>query len=284
MIQTAMLLTVVAIGAILLSASVFDWKYREIPDWHWVLMFIIAFCVSMASVIENDIGPIGYLMPACIVLIAFDCLYDREGSVLVDVLMYGAIAVTAIVPIMFMEGDVPYIFVSIPVMYAAMNVLYYTGIVRGGADAKSIIAIAAVFRVYPQLSGLPMIDVPVGLESRIFVPAFAILTMALVISMSYGAYNIVRNVVSGNLRFPQMFLGTPMPLDKANKSKVWPMEDIIEGERVLLNTANEDTDAWKRLEAHGTEEVWCTAIIPFLVPITMAYFLTITVGFPLFIL
>lgn len=281
---TITILVVSAVAAILVSASVFDWKYREIPDWHWFMIFAIAIALSIYKVIDLEIGFVGTLIPVCIAFIAFDCLYDRDTSTAMDFIVYGGIISVSIMGFMNLPDEVAKVFLSIPIMYAVMTVLYYTGIVKGGADAKSIIAIATVFPTYPEFLGLPLIDVPEGLMARFFIPAFAVLTMALVISLLYGLYNVVRNVKDGNVLFPQMILGMIMPLDRAKTSKVWPMEDVVDGESVILSSGTEDPNAWKRLESYGKKDVWVTAIIPFLVPITIAYALMVVLGFPLFIL
>lgn len=275
----------IAVTAIvLLSASVYDWRYREIPDWHWVILFLLSMVLSTVTVMEESTGIIGILMPICIAVIAFDCLFDRNSSFLFDIVIYLVVAATAIVPFCLVDGDVGKTFISIPIMYAVMTVLYYTGIVKGGADAKSIIAIAAVFPMYPEVFGLPLIPVPEGAMSQVFVPAFAVLTMALVISLLYGLYNIVCNLIRGDTVCPQMFLGTRMTLERARTSKVWPMAEIRDGEVVDTNTANEDEDIWEELERYGTQRIWVTAIIPFLIPITIAYLIMVVVGFPIFIL
>ena len=276
-------LTVVAVAAILISASIHDWREREIPDWHWVALFVMATCLSVSDVLVNGLGPIGFLMPFTIAIIAFDCIYDRESTVVFDLCIYAMIAVMSITVLTQVENDIAKNFVSIPVTYAVMSILYYTGIVKGGADAKSIICIASVFPTYPQMLGLPIIDVPDGPISQFMTPAFAVLTMALVISLGYGVYNIVRNLIEGNIRVPQMFLGTIMPLEVARNSKVWPMEEVVGNNVELLASANEDEDIWDKLESAGEKNVWVTAIIPFLIPITIAYILMISIGFPLFI-
>ncbi len=282
--QSIIILVVFLILATLLSASVFDWKYREIPDWHWAIMFVVGIIISIARVMDPDLGPVGFLMPLCVALIAFDCLYDRESSAITDVMIYISIAILAIVSFVAIGGDVGRTFISIPITYATMNVLYYTGIVRGGADAKSIIAIASVFPTYPEILGMPLIDVPSGIESQVFTPAFAVLTMALVLSLLYGVFNLVRNLIAGNTMMPQMIMGTKMPIEKAKISKVWSMEDVVDGESVITTSAIEDDEVWKRLEDGGRTEVWVTAIIPFLIPITIAFVLMVTMGFPLFTL
>lgn len=282
--QSITVLVVFLILATLLSASVFDWKYREIPDWHWAIMFVVGIILSIAKVIDSGLGPVGLLMPICVALIAFDCLYDREPSIMMDMTIYIAIAILTIVPFVMIGGDVGRTFISIPITYAAMNVLYYTGLVRGGADAKSIIAIASVFPTYPEILGMPIIDVPSGIESQVFTPAFAVLTMALVLSLLYGVFNFIRNLIAGNTVMPQMIIGTMMPIEKAKVSKVWSMEDIVDGESVITTSAIEDDEIWKRLEDGGRTEIWVTAIIPFLIPITIAFIIMVTVGFPLFTL
>ena len=282
--QSITVLVVFLILATLLSASVFDWKYREIPDWHWAIMFVVGIILSIAKVIDSGLDPVGLLMPLCVALIAFDCLYDREPSIMMDMTIYIAIAILTIVPFVMIGGDVGRTFISIPITYAAMNVLYYTGLVRGGADAKSIIAIASVFPTYPEILGMPIIDVPSGIESQVFTPAFAVLTMALVLSLLYGVFNFIRNLIAGNTVMPQMIIGTMMPIEKAKVSKVWSMEDIVDGESVITTSAIEDEEIWKRLEDGGRTEIWVTAIIPFLIPITIAFIIMVTVGFPLFTL
>ena len=282
--QSITVLVVFLILATLLSASVFDWKYREIPDWHWAIMFVVGIILSIAKVIDSGLDPVGLLMPLCVALIAFDCLYDREPSIMMDMTIYIAIAILAIVPFVMIGGDVGRTFISIPITYAAMNVLYYTGLVRGGADAKSIIAIASVFPTYPEILGMPIIDVPSGIESQVFTPAFAVLTMALILSLLYGVFNFIRNLIAGNTVMPQMIIGTMMPIEKAKVSKVWSMEDIVDGESVITTSAIEDDEIWKRLEDGGRTEIWVTAIIPFLIPITIAFIIMVTVGFPLFTL
>ena len=282
--QSITVLVVFLILATLLSASVFDWKYREIPDWHWAIMFVVGIILSIAKVIDSGLDPVGLLMPLCVALIAFDCLYDREPSIMMDMTIYIAIAILTIVPFVMIGGDVGRTFISIPITYAAMNVLYYTGLVRGGADAKSIIAIASVFPTYPEILGMPIIDVPSGIESQVFTPAFAVLTMALVLSLLYGVFNFIRNLIAGNTVMPQMIIGTMMPIEKAKVSKVWSMEDIVDGESVITTSAIEDDEILKRLEDGGRTEIWVTAIIPFLIPITIAFIIMVTVGFPLFTL
>ena len=282
--QSITVLVVFLILATLLSASVFDWKYREIPDWHWAIMFVVGIILSIAKVIDSGLGPVGLLMPICVALIAFDCLYDREPPIMMDMTIYIAIAILAIVPFVMIGGDVGRTFISIPITYAAMNVLYYTGLVRGGADAKSIIAIASVFPTYPEILGMPIIDVPSGIESQVFTPACAVLTMALVLSLLYGVFNFIRNLIAGNTVMPQMIIGTMMPIEKAKVSKVWSMEDIVDGESAITTSAIEDDEIWKRLEDGGRTEIWVTAIIPFLIPITIAFIIMVTVGFPLFTL
>lgn len=282
--QSITVLVVFLILATLLSASVFDWKYREIPDWHWTIMFVVGIILSIAKVIDSGLDPVGLLMPLCVALIAFDCLYDREPSIMMDMTIYIAIAILTIVPFVMIGGDVGRTFISIPITYAAMNVLYYTGLVRGGADAKSIIAIASVFPTYPEILGMPIIDVPSGIESQVFTPAFAVLTMALILSLLYGVFNFIRNLIAGNTVMPQMIIGTMMPIEKAKVSKVWSMEDIVDGESVITTSAIEDDEIWKRLEDGGRTEIWVTAIIPFLIPITIAFIIMVTVGFPLFTL
>lgn len=278
------MVAVLTVTLILLSASIYDWRYREIPDWHWWVLFILAMMRFFFFTMRMDVDFIGYLFPVCIGLIAFECLYERKDSVLYDLALYAAIAVTAIIPFMVVGGELGNAFITIPIIYAVMKVLYHLDIVKGGADAKAIISIATVFPTYPQIFGMPLIPVPEGLASLVFPPAFAILVMALAITLVYGLVNAIRNIALGNRLFPQMLFGTVMPLEKAKRSQVWPMERVTDdGVKVVLS-ANEDENAWNELESAGRTDVWVTAIIPFIIPMAIAYILMLTVGFPLFAL
>lgn len=282
--QMVPLIAVIITMATLTSASIHDWIRREIPDWHWIVLFNLATIVSIYVTVVTGSGFVGALMPICISIITFDCLHNHDSPLIVDIVTYVAIGVTAIIPAVFLDWGVASRFISIPIAYAIVKLMYCTGLVKGGADAKALVCIAAVFPMYPQMFGLPLLDIPDGLLPLFIVPAFAVFAMALVLTLTYSVYNLLRNLATGNVVFPQMFFGTTMSLEKARSSKVWPMEHLVDGDLVTLTYPNEDEDAWETIAAAGREEVWVTAIIPFLIPITVAFAIMVVVGFPPFTL
>lgn len=267
----------------LLSASVSDWRYREISDRHWAIFFAMGVVLSVLELVGLNASPFCFTVPVCIGLIGFDCLYDRDAGGISDLLLYVSIAVTALIPVLMGDDDLATTFASIPVVYALMTLLYYVGLVKGGADVKAIISIAVVFPTYPVFTHLPLVVIPDNIIPHIFVPAFSVFVLALLITVMYAIVNVVRNLVRGDTRSPHMFIGRLMDIDDAEGAFVWPIEAVRDGEVVLVPSGNEDDGAYEALRDYGIDRVWVTAMVPFIIPICAAFVLVMVLGSPLFI-
>lgn len=270
--------------AVLVSASVSDWRRREAGDLHWAILIAMG-CVLFAFRL-SDCGAMlaAYLSVVSMVLMAADLLWDRDTDARVDLALYLSIIATAVIASFSLrDSDLLWTFVSMPVMYVVMNTLYYTGVVRGGADAKAVVSVAFLYPSYPVFGSLPLTGVPGGPLPQLMVPAFAVFMLAAILSMLLVIPYLVTNLVRKDIGFPMMLAGVRMDIDRAERSHVWPMEDAYGGEVTVCMSGTEDPGVYSRLRSAGRTKVWVTPIIPFLVPLTAAFAAIILLGNPLFL-
>ena len=91
------------------------------------------------------------------------------------------------------------------------------------------------------------------------------------------------NTIKGNIEKPyfQIFFGTKMPLDKARESFVWPMQQIVGEKPILVTFVKQKVDSesqWNKLEEKGITEPWISFKIPYIIPLTLAFFATAFFG------
>lgn len=268
--------------AILVLAAVSDWRIREASDLHWVAIGAIGAILFAVRLIDAGADPMAYASVVSMVLMMADLVWDRESGRL-DLALYTLIAAAVIVSLFaLMDSDLLWTYISMPAMYAVMNLFYYTGIVKGGADAKAVIAVAFAFPTYPAVCDLPLIAVPSGDVPQFLVPAFSVFFLAAVLTILMAAVYLIINLVRGDREFPFMFAGYRMDVSALAGAHVWPMEDIVDGERIRSLSGLEDPGIPERLAEAGMDRVWITPIIPFLIPIAISFALIIFVGNPLF--
>jgi preflagellin peptidase FlaK len=140
----------------------------------------------------------------------------------------------------------------------------------GGADAKALM-VASLLAPFPVASPadarLPAL--PLSLDAMV---DGTLLLIALPILMALW------NLARGRPRFPAAFLGVRMPLGKARGAYVWPMQRVGDDGQVRWRYwqrihGDDLAAAYDRLAAAGITEVWVTPKLPFLVPVTVGWFL-----------
>jgi len=269
---------------VLISASIRDWKEREVPDTHWIALGII----GTALFITYSVHLTGFrweyvCLAAGTAMILLDIFLDREFNPLI---YYTAMALLFIVPLYNnMADDIFRAWASVPVCYLVFVGMYLLSIVRGGADVKCLITLSIMFPFYPGLFGLPVIDVPGNLFSQIFVFSISALFIAAVMVIPVILYFAARNAKeSGFSR--RAFSGYRTSISQAENGHVWPLEDIVDGKLTSIKMPEEEeiADIYARLRAAGHENVWVTPMIPFIVLIAAATALLIIIGNPLFLI
>ncbi len=167
---------------------------------------------------------------------------------------------------------------SISVLMILMYVWYYLGPTIGGADVKAIMTIGLVAPFTISIN-----DPMMAFETRGFPYPFVIfmnsLLLYLLIPIGLALYNMVR----GNIEKPyfQIFFGTKMPLKSARESFVWPMQQVI-GEKVVMvafvKHKSDSESEWDKLEGKGITNPWITFKIPYIIPLTLAFFVSALFG------
>jgi preflagellin peptidase FlaK len=284
----------------MLVASVMDWRTRRVPNRVWIVlgvagMILLAIQMLFSTpliVQERTYRPAHFLIFIPIAIIFFDTFWDREpvydgGKVNpLPVLLY-AVAIIAALSIVMLEGSTMEVgqLLSIPIVMTVFVMFYYLGVVRGGADAKALLALAIVFPIYPVFENLPIISYPTDTADVLqmtFPFAFLVLMNAAIIHAVAGpTMRFFRNLARKDFGFPEMFLGYRMDIADVQKNFVWPMEAVQDDEVVLVLFPKRSGDVKQELEklkSKGLERIWVTPKDPFIIPMTLGIIFSIIVG------
>lgn len=273
-------------------ASYSDWRTRTAADRYWVVMGGVGLVLLTIQIYEEEVSALYYLFLLPVGWLFLDMLWDRRGLFEEGVnwlpfsLYLASGACLVVLTVMFYDSAFLWELYSILVMFLIFYLLYIFDVIKGGADAKALIALSLLMPVYPVLGSLPLIDLPT--EEAQFIMPFSLLVLfygallTLVIPLYYLFYNLGK----GDRRFPTMLFGLRMDIEEARKRHVWPME-YLEGEEVKVSTVphgEDDLEAhYAALKAKGLEGIWVTPKIPMLIPLTAGMVLAVVLGNILFI-
>jgi preflagellin peptidase FlaK len=278
----ALLITIV----ILVIASIKDWMEREVPDICWAVLGIAGLALFFSYSVYLTGFRMEYIpLSAAVVLVILDILW--EDNIFHPVAYYFTMGLLFIVPLYRLlpeDVEMAKIWVSIPLCYLLYVGLHYLNVIRGGADVKCLITLSIVFPVYPMLFGLPLIEVPGTAVSQIIVFSISVLFVAALMSIPIALYIASKNAKEGFSK--KRFTSYKMEISKAESSKVWPLEDIVDGKCVPIKIPEEEDfgSIYSRLREAGMEEVRVTPMIPFIILITIAVAIVVVIGSPLFLI
>jgi len=273
--------------AVLISASIKDWKEREVPDVHWIVLslsglflFLVYSVNAMGFRWEFVLLAIGTLM------IIVDILFEKDLGITLTTLYYVLTAMLFIVPLWGNMSDPIFIaWASIPVATLIYVGMFFLNIVRGGADVKCLIALSIMIPIWPAFFGLPLIEVSNVAFSQIFVFSISALFIAAILTVPMIPYYAFKNAKEGNVS-KKMFAGNKMKVEEAEEADVWPLEDVVDGqvEEIPIPEEKEMDAIYSRLKEAGHEKVWVTPMIPFIIFITVATGILFIIGNPLFLI
>src|SRR2546426_8970979 len=152
-------------------------------------------------------------------------------------------------------------YLTVPVMMLVFRGMYEVHLLKGGADAKGMIVLAAFVPQYPEIPSLPLIGLGSNLQGalQLFFP-FCLLVLLnaallfLVAPLAFVAYNAVH----GHLEFPVALFGYKVSLDRV-PPYVWFMDRIVDGEHVVVYfpAKRQDRAAILRdLRGAGLRDAW----------------------------
>ena len=291
----------VIFGLIIMSAAAMsDWKTRRVSYKAWIVMGITGMALLAMEMFQAEdvlleplYAPAHYLIFIPIVILFFDVFWDREpifdnGVDPLPIVFY-LLALAAVIALVMMEGTTREVLMllTIPAMILVAELFYYTGLLHGGADAKALMSLAILFPFYPQIDGLPFIQLsgsPLIVENiqMIFPFAFLLLTNAAILQViTVPLAFLFKNLARRDTGFPEMFLGYRMDLDQVPKKFVWPMELVRDNEVVMVIFPKRGSDAKKELallREKVIERIWVTPKIPFIIPMLLGLIFSIIVG------
>lgn len=262
---------------ILAIASVLDWRTRRVPNKYWIAMSALAI-VIMVFQAALDGWPVSYMLVLIpIIAVLADVYLEPSPSPLAKLAPVAeyTVAIASVVVLGVVLGNERTFrhLLAIPVMMLLVVLLYMLDIVKGGADAKALIALSIMFPFYPSLGPFPLAWRS-STTDFLFPFALAVLFTGAIIVALMPLWFLAVNLKNGDLRFPQAFLGYKIPASEALRKPVWLMERIIDGKHVAYARPRPDEDLAKEVEqlvSHGHDRVWVTPKVPFMIPMLGAF-------------
>lgn len=272
--------------AILSYASVLDWRTRKVGNHVWMVLSALAIALLVTRV-TTDEAPLEYLLVLVPVLAVLADVYGPSGESggwarALPVASY-AVAIVATIYLGYLWADDTYFahLLTAPVMMMAVVVMYMLDIVRGGADAKALMALSVMFPFYPHFGPVPLVAAE-GTWAEIMFPfSFVVLVTAAVIVAFAPVAFAARNLAAGEFELPYALLGYKMDAGDAKARKVWLMERVEDGVHRRFTRPRRDEDLAEevdRLVSAGHRRLWVTPKIPFIVPMTIALAFAAVVG------
>ena len=270
------------------SASISDWRKREVSDVHWAAMGVAGLALLAVQILQDnvDLSYLLFILPMA--WFFFDMLVERRGmfedgiNPLPIGLYLGSFAILAYLLSQFWNDAYVWQLMVIPILFVIIYFLYQFSIIKGGADAKALMAIALLVPQYPLLGPFPLIHVTVDATQYIIPFAILVLFNAALLTLVVPVIMLVYNLYKRDVKVPAMFFGYTMETSEARKRFVWPMEYVKDGVlkiSAFVKSDEETTEAQiDQLEAAGKTRIWVTPKIPFLIPITASLLFSTIVG------
>lgn len=279
-------------GAVLCYASVLDWRTRRVGNVVWLILSAAAILLLVSRIVFDE-APIEYVLVLVPVLAILADVYGQSQEEkgprrFLPIIWYlVAIVTTVYLAYLWAEDDYFAGLLSVPIMMIVIVVMYMLDIIKGGADAKALMALSVMFPFHPAIGPFPLVESGNSSAELFFPFAFVILVTAAVVVALMPIAFMVRNIAAGDFSFPYGLLGYRLDIEDARRRHVWLMESMEDGVHVRHTRprANEDLSVeLDKLASTGHTKVWVTPKVPFIIPMTFALAFTVVIGNILFIL
>ena len=256
--------------AVMLSASVSDVRTRHVSDRHWLVLCVSGVSAEAVMLSQSDpYAAIAYAFGASLLTVYM--LSDVHFAILVP-------AVLSLVVPALSGSPIGSQVALIPVLYLAFLALYMSKVVVGGADIKFLMSVAMVF---PSASVHPCLPLRgPGPGPGMMVPAAATLLMALALTLAGSLLMLLRNVRDGHVGRGSLS-SYVVDVSDADPVFVWPVEDPRHPGAPHRGSPDDAADILEHCRANGVERIRVTPAIPFILPLTVSFFVTVLLGDPL---
>ncbi len=292
------------IGAAFLTVAAFlDLQDRRVPDPVWIALGSVAFVVLAVDVATSYYGWNQWLLIGSAAIFFYAVFYgkpilDEDGAHArpFRLLVLAAAAVAWFAGV-FLPNPVDRMYLpfgarvipvaglaTVSVMVLLYQLFYQLGLLRGGADAKAMMALTLLVPLYPEASPFPLIVLPGSLQSAmqvLFPFSLTVLVDAAILFLAVPLVYLLVNAWRREVELPQAFFGTKADLDHLPRH-VWLMERVDrDGERIAVlfpsRLMDQDEEVTK-LKAAGADRVWIQPKLPFMVPLLAGFLLAFLVG------
>lgn len=270
---------------VMVAASRQDWRERMADDIHWAVLGSAGLASMALYVAMEGLRWEYYLMIIATAVLFLDIFWDNDGmgrALTMSPYAFALILLGAAIGVIGLDG-MRYELLTPFILYWLFVLLYIFDVIKGGADAKCLIALALLFPLYPGFWVFPLLGLPTVMAQLLLPFPLMVLFLASLLSIAILPYFLLRNILRRDIRFPQSFLGTRIPIDVAEKGHYWPMERVRDDGVVEVRSTPQGED-FNALRQAGAEMIWVTPKIPLLIPMTAALVILIVLGNPLFIL
>jgi preflagellin peptidase FlaK len=271
--------------AVMVLASISDWRSRMASDKHWYILGLVGSLLLGWQLYDEGAPWIYFVCLALITLVFMDLLWDRPGIFedgvaplplslyIATILAFGYLSLEHFNQPQF------WMMLTIPILFILFFVLYQLDVIKGGADAKSLIALALMFAAYPGLDGFPLLELNNPAAQDILPFPLLVLFNGAILTLLVPLGLFLVNLVRRDFRFPLMFFGSRIPIDEAPSKQVWSMEKVVDGSiKTILFPRSDDEGDWEGLRAAGIDRPWVTPKVPFLIPLTLSVPFSLLVG------
>ena len=271
-----------------------DFKTRRVPNEVWIISGSIASVLLIYDLSNQNWGYHVWALLFATIILFYNAFIDEYVLEDNQAMLWRVFQVLAILSALYFLLTVDFDseeissenyklidILSISVLMILMYVWYYLGPTIGGADVKAIMTIGLVAPFTISINEDPMM----AFETRGFPYPFVIfmnsLLLYLLIPIGLALYNLVRGNYGIQKPYFQIFFGTKMPIKDARESFVWPMQQVIGDKVVMVAFVKHKSDSeseWDKLEEKGITNPWITFKIPYIIPLTLAFFVSALFG------
>jgi preflagellin peptidase FlaK len=286
-LDTLSLIRIAIALPLLALASYSDLRTRMASDLYWAVIGLAGLALFAAQIFVDGDAVLGLIMLLPLGFVLLDTMWDRKGVLedgvnVVPMALYILCGVVIVSALMLMPSDEGvWMAISVLIMYVLYFLLYQFGIIKGGADAKALMALSLLFPIYPLLGPFPVFGPGPWLAQMAFPFSLLVLLYAGLLSLIVPLALLILNLKRGDRQFPAMFVGYRMDIGEVEKKHVWPLDRVEDGVVVARSAAIPDDDVAPQLEAlraAGATRIWVTPKIPFLVPMTFGVLLAALLG------
>ncbi|MCZ7400533.1 MAG: prepilin peptidase [Candidatus Methanoperedens sp.] len=185
------------------------------------------------------------------------------------------------------------LFISAVLMYLFLEIYsrlstFFNIRMMGGADAKLLLVLSIFFPIYPSFN-IESHIFPLNLPFNFF--AFSVLndavTVAIIIPIGFAAYNLIKLGFRVD-KAAYIFMGYKTKISELSDKHVWIIQDFEDDngkiksfyKRGGIEIDEKSISKLKNLLKKGLikDEVWITPKLPFMIPLTLGFFLAIFYG------